>query len=66
MIEEYSSKAYDQLECFDASKYKNLLIDTNISLFKFLLTNLKITEKKIEIKYMKPSNKIIVKNLVKI
>jgi octaprenyl-diphosphate synthase len=28
MIEEYSSKAYDQLECFDASKYKNLLIDT--------------------------------------
>ena len=28
MIEEYSSKAYDQLKCFDASKYKNLLIDT--------------------------------------
>jgi octaprenyl-diphosphate synthase len=28
MIEEYSSKAYDQLEYFDDSKYKNLLIDT--------------------------------------
>ena len=28
MIEEYSSKAYDQLECFDDSKYKSLLIDT--------------------------------------
>ena len=44
---------------------KNLLIDINISLFKFLLTNLKITEKKIEIKYMKPSNKIIVKKFSK-
>lgn len=28
MIEKYSNKAYDQLECFDESKYKSLLIDT--------------------------------------
>ena len=27
MIEEYSRKAYNQLECFDDSKYKKLLID---------------------------------------
>ena len=28
MIEKYSNKAYNQLECFDESKYKSLLIDT--------------------------------------
>ena len=65
LVEKFNPSEFTIADTENIKFDKHLLIDINISLFKFLLTNLKITEKKIEIKYMKPSNKIIVKKFSK-